>query len=270
VSLIPLADRSILSVEGPDRVEFLQGLVTNDVTALAPDRPLYAGLLSPQGKLICDFILIVLGEAILIDVAADAAADLKRRLQLYKLRAAVSLSDQSDALGVAALIGEDTASPAAASAIFTDPRLGDLGRRIIAPRAALPAGPTAAYVAHRFTLGVGEGAEIGAERCYPLEANFEVLHGVDFRKGCYVGQELTARMKHRGGLRKRVLPVSGTGPLPPAGTAVEAAQELGTLIASAGTLGLALLRLDRLAEAGDTIKSGGISLTVTWPRWLPR
>jgi folate-binding protein YgfZ len=274
---IVLSDRRVLAVEGPDRVNFLQGLVTNDVSALAPDRALYAGLLSPQGKLLCDFFLVAMGETILIDVAADASDDLRRRLQLYKLRAAVCLRDASAEFGVCAVIDGTLGLPAAEGAakanppgaVFVDPRLAALGARIIGPRQAAT-GDARAYALHRFALGIGEGTEIGQERCYPLEANFEALHGVDFRKGCYVGQELTARMKHRGGLRKRVLPVMGAGDLPPAGIAVEAGKEVGTLIAAAGELGLALLRLDRLDEAGETLKTGGIPLTVSWPSWLPR
>jgi folate-binding protein YgfZ len=274
---IVLPDRSVLAVEGPDRVSFLQGLVTNDVSALAPDRALYAGLLSPQGKLLCDFFLVAVGETILIDVAADAAEDLKRRLQLYKMRASVSLRDASAELGVSVALdgtlglpaAEGAAKPEPPGAVFIDPRLAALGARIIGPRQAAT-GDAGAYTLHRFALGIGEGAEIGQERCYPLEANFEALHGVDFRKGCYVGQELTARMKHRGGLRKSVLPVLGADDLPPTGTAVEAGKEIGTLIAAAGKRGLALLRLDRLDEASEPLKAGGVALTVSWPSWLPR
>src|SRR5262249_24102922 len=117
---------------------------------------------------------------------------------------------------------------------------------------------------------IADSAEIGGEICYPLEANFETLHGVDFKKGCYVGQEITARMKHKGGLRKRVLPVTGAGMLPGTGTPVTAKDmEIGTLIAAAGTRGLALRRLDRLAEA-DALKAAQIPLAVHWPSWLPR
>ena len=121
-------------------------------------------------------------------------------------------------------------------------------------------------------LGIADTAEIGGEICYPLEANFEMLHGVDFRKGCYVGQELTARMRLKGGLRKRILPVSGSAPLPIAGTPVTAdGTALGPLIAASGAQGLALLRLDRLACAKeDSIRAQHVQLTIHWPSWLPR
>jgi folate-binding protein YgfZ len=127
------------------------------------------------------------------------------------------------------------------------------------------------YAGHRLPLGIADTAEISGEVCYPLEANFEMLHGVDFKKGCYVGQELTARMKLRGELRKRILPVSASVPLPRAGTSVTAdGTELGPLIAASGTQGLALLRLDRLAGAKEsTIRVQDMQLSVHWPNWLP-
>jgi folate-binding protein YgfZ len=129
------------------------------------------------------------------------------------------------------------------------------------------------YTAHRLGLGIGDTAEIGGEACYPLEANFEVLHGVDFKKGCYVGQELTARMKLKGQLRKRILPVTGSAPLPQPGTPVTMpdGKELGPLIAICGTQGLALLRLDHLEGAQEgTFHAQEVPLRIHWPSWLPR
>jgi folate-binding protein YgfZ len=127
------------------------------------------------------------------------------------------------------------------------------------------------YARHRLALGIADTAEIGGEVCYPLEANLEMLHGVDFRKGCYIGQELTARMKLKGELRKRILPVSGSAPLPAAGAPVTAdGTALGPLIAASGTRGLALLRLDRLADAREeAIRAQDVQLIVHWPNWLP-
>ena len=137
-----------------------------------------------------------------------------------------------------------------------------------------PARPATAadYAEHRLALGIADTAEIGGEVCYPLEANFEMLHGVDFKKGCYIGQELTARMKLKGELRKRILPVSGSAPLPRAGTPVTAdGAELGPLIAASGTRGLALLRLDRLADANeDSIRAQDVQVSIHWPSWLQR
>jgi len=128
------------------------------------------------------------------------------------------------------------------------------------------------YVVHRLALGIADTAEIAGEVCYPLEANFEMLHGVDFKKGCYIGQELTARMKLKVGLRKRILPVSGSAPLPGAGTTVMAdGIALGPLLAASGRRGLALIRLDRLACAKeDGIRARDVQLTIHWPSWMPR
>jgi tRNA-modifying protein YgfZ len=291
-----LPGRGVVGVAGPDRATFLQGLVTNDVRELAPDRALYAGLLSPQGKLLCDFVLTEDGMRILIETAAPQATDLVRRLTLYKLRAQVEIADLTPAFKVAALWGagaadalglppfEGAASPAAwGGCAFVDPRLAALGVRLLhkadgpALEDQLAASGVAVmteanYTAHRLAQGIPDSTEIGGEICYPLEANFETLHGVDFKKGCYVGQELTARMKHKGGLRKRVLPVAGTADLPAAGTPVAAGgTELGSLIAASGPQGLALLRLDRLAEAqAGAIMAGSVTLSVHWPSWLPR
>ena len=284
-----LPDRSVVSVGGPDRASFLQGLVTNDIGQLAADRALYAGLLTPQGKLLHDFFLIEDGTQILIDVAAAEAAGLVKRLTLYKLRAAVTIAETP--FKVAALWGESAvarlrldppegaAAPVAeAHYAFVDPRLAALGVRLVfsgvAPLAALgfQGADAGDYAAHRLGVGIADSAEIAGEICYPLEANFETLHGVDFKKGCYVGQEITARMKHKGGLRKRVLPVTGVSALPAPGAAVTAGEtELGTLIAAAGANGLALLRLDRLNEADPAaIRAAGTPLSVRWPNWLPR
>jgi folate-binding protein YgfZ len=278
-----LPDRAVLALEGPDRASFLQGLVTNDIRQLAPDRALYAGLLTPQGKLLYDFFLIEDGTRILIECAAATAAALAKRLTLYKLRAAVQISDRTAELKVAAFWGLGAAAhlalePAEGAArpgphdTFVDPRLAALGARAIYPvDASIQTDATLVeYTQHRLALGIGDGAEIAGEACYPLEANFETLHGVDFKKGCYVGQELTARMKHKGGLRKRVLPVTGTGALPEAGTPVTHEDtSLGEIIAASGPNGLALLRLDKLAQGG-TLSAAGVTLSVHWPGWLPR
>ncbi len=171
---------------------------------------------------------------------------------------------------------------AEARCAFVDPRLAALGTRLVFPadvaieaelaRLGFDSATAADYAAHRVALGIADTSEIGGEVCYPLEANFEMLHGVDFRKGCYIGQELTARMKHKIELRKRVLPVSASTALPPAGTPVTAgAIALGPLIAASGTRGLALLRLDRLADANAvSIRAQDVPLTIHWPNWLPR
>lgn len=292
-----LPDRRVVAISGADRVKFLQGLMTNDVRRLAPDRALYGGFLTGQGKLLYDAFAIADGERILIDIAANLAGDLVKRLIGFKLRAAVEIGETAPALAVAAAWGPGAATklelePTEGAAgnrafaephhAFVDPRIADLGVRLIYPAdfamaaKLTPLGFVAAtvadYTAHRLSLGIADTAEIGGEVCYPLEANFEMLHGVDFKKGCYVGQELTARMKFRGIQRKRILPVSGAAALPEAGTSVTSdGTELGPLIAASGTQGLALLRLDRLdGKKEGTIRARDVQLSIGWPNWLPR
>lgn len=292
---VVLHDRKVIAVSGADRRKFLQGLVTNDIRRLAPDRACYTGLLTGQGKLLYDFFVVDDGDRILIDIAAIHVEDFFNRLTKFRLRAAVEFVEATPAMAVAAVWGAEAAARlglepsegmagkgtlVAAHGVFIDPRLAALGARLIFP-AGLPieaelaqlgfARATAAdYVTHRLALGVADSTEIGGEICYALEANFEPLHGVDFKKGCYVGQELTARMKLKGELRKRVLPVIGTASLPAAGTPVTAdGIELGALLAAAGNQGLALLRLDRLANAKEgAIRVLEVPVSVQWPSWL--
>jgi folate-binding protein YgfZ len=292
-----LPDRNIVVLRGTDRVKFLQGLVTNDIRRLAPNRPLYTGFLTGQGKLQYDCFVMAEDDRILIDIAAGHVENLFKRLTTLKLRALVEFGATTPPLAVAAVWGEGAAArlgldaeegaagkavPVGARHGFVDPRIAALGVRLVYPadhpmeaeldRHGFAVATASEYAAHRLALGVADTDEIAGEICYPLEANFEMLHGVDFRKGCYVGQELTARMKLKGGLRKRVLPVTGTAPLPGVGTPVTAGgAELGRLIAASGTLGLALLRVDRLADAADgAIHAQGVPLRVHWPNWLPR
>jgi len=294
---VALPDRTIVAVSGADRARFLQGLMTNDIRRLAPDRALYAGFLTGQGKLKCDAFLLQDGDRILIDIAAALAGDFVKRLTGFKLRAAVEIAETAPALAVAAVWGTGAAArlelgaaegavgngaAAGAQYAFVDPRIAALGARLVHSadlaieaefvRLGFTIAKPADYAGHRLALGIADTAEIGNEACYALEANFEMLHGVDFKKGCYVGQELTARMKLRDQLRKRILPVSGPTPLPAAGTPVTAVgTELGRLIAASGTTGLALLRLDRLADAGqNSIRAQEVPLMVHWPDWLPR
>ena len=291
-----LPDRGIVSVSGPDRVKFLQGLMTNDIRRLAPEKAVYAGFLTGQGKLLYDVFLIQDGDRILIDIAANLVGDFVKRLTGFRLREAVEIGETEPAFAVAALWGAEAAarlqldgtegtvgkaSLAEPHFVFVDPRLAALGVRLVYPadhaiEAELTgfgfAPATAAdYAAHRLALGIADTAEIGGETLYPLEANFELLHGVDFKKGCYVGQELTARMKLKGDLRKRILPVNGAAALPAVGTQVTAGEtKLGPLIAASGTQGLALLRIDHLADANEgTIRVGDVELSVRWPDWLP-
>ncbi|WP_156114489.1 YgfZ/GcvT domain-containing protein, partial [Paracoccus sanguinis] len=248
--------RTILRVTGPDREHFLQGLVTNDVRRA----PVWAALLTPQGKYLADFFVVPDGESLLIDVDARLADDLLRRLSMYKLRSQVEIA--TTPLTVTRGTG-----PAPEGAI-ADPRHPALGWRLYADA---PAGEDATdWDALRVAHLVPESlAELVPNESYPLEAGFERLHGVDFRKGCYVGQEVTARMKHKTELRKGLTRVRIEGEAAP-GTPIltEDGREAGTLGTVAGTHALAHLRFDR-APAGSTLAAGARSKRRWASAWVP-
>ncbi|MEM9009651.1 MAG: folate-binding protein [Pseudomonadota bacterium] len=235
-------DRTVLRLGGADARKFLQDLVTNDVSTLA-EGPVYAAILSPQGKYLFDFFLVDDGETVLLDVVADRAPDLAKRLALYRLRADVTVEETS--LRVALIWGE-----APIPGAVPDPRHPALGARLYAEAPAigdLQAGARADYDALRVTHLVPEtGVELQPDATYILEAGFDRLHGVDFRKGCYVGQEVTARMHHKTELKKGLVRVAVEGPAPPPGTEVTAdGRAAGTLFTTADGTGLAHLRFDR-------------------------
>jgi folate-binding protein YgfZ len=197
-----LVDRALVRLSGEDARGFLQGLVTNDVDALAPERPLWAALLTAQGKALFDFILWADGEDVLVDCEREAAGDLARRLTLYRLRRPI------------AIVGEETLcvhwSPAGTGGV-ADPRLPELGRRWLAPAGEAAEG----WRAHRLSLGVTEGlAELGSDKTLWLECNAAELNGVSFAKGCYVGQENTARMNWRNKVNRRLVVVPADAPGP--------------------------------------------------------
>ncbi|MCU0907574.1 MAG: folate-binding protein [Rhodobacteraceae bacterium] len=245
--------RTVIAVSGPDRTPFLQGLVTNDVRHLT-DGPRYAALLTPQGKILADFLLVaadpgLVADTILIDVAAPLAADLLRRLTMYRLRADVQVR-------VTDLAVTRGTGPAPAGAI-PDPRHPALGWRLYGPHAGDDGTDwDALRVAHVIPQ---TGIEIVPGDSYPLEMGFERLHGVDFRKGCYVGQEVTARMKHKTDLRKGVVAVQVAGPaLPGTPIVTPDGREAGVLHTRSGDRALAYLRLDRAPSglvAGDAVIS---------------
>ncbi len=194
-----LTDRALIRVAGEGVREFLQGLVTNDVAALAPDRPLWAGLLSPQGKVLFDFILWADGEDVLVDCEAEQAEALRKRLSLYRLRRPIRIELDP---GLAVHWSRDGGSVA-------DPRLPELGYRWLAPAGE----PAEGWLRHRLELGVTEGAgELGQDKTLWLEANASELNGVSFAKGCYVGQENTARMNYRNKVNRRLVVVPTDAP----------------------------------------------------------
>jgi folate-binding protein YgfZ len=271
-----LSDRSVLEIAGEERSGFLQGLVTNDVAGLGAGGACFAGLLSPQGKILFDFFVIHAGDAILLDCPAAAAADLLKRLTFYKLRAKVTLADASDRWHIAAAWGEGAgeALKPAASIAFQDPRLPAAGFRglIEAGEAVELNADFVDYDAMRIAAAVPEGGKDYAYGdTFPHEACFDLLNGVSFTKGCYVGQEVVSRMQHRGTARTRVLAVKAEAPLPGGGADILAGGfAVGRLGSVAGSRGITLARLDRVSEAlakGHPLSAGGVAVTLSAPAW---
>lgn len=275
-----LTDRSVIAVSGPDAKEFLQGLITNDMDHVSAGQAIHAGLLTPQGKLLFDFFVCGPENDYLIECASDVVDELQKRLTFYRLRAALEISDWRQDIEVWAVWGGQPELPSR-PLIFQDPRLPELGYRMVLPRANAAA--TAArtgctevgiddYHAHRVALAVPEsGRDYALGDTFPHEANLDQLGGVDFQKGCFVGQEVISRMHHRGTARKRVVPVSATGPLPPSGTPIMVGtRAIGTLGSVCGSTGLGLVRLDRAKEAldaGEDVLAGGMEVRFGQPDW---
>jgi folate-binding protein YgfZ len=274
---VVLEDRGVLRVAGEDAASFLQGLLTNDVEKLGPGVARYAALLSPQGKILFDFLVLRVparsGAAFLIDCPAAHAGELARRLGFYRLRAKAAIADESaDCVVIARW--DDCSGPAPTDDLggvaFVDPRDSGLGVRAIVARATAPAASAAgleAYEAHRIGLGVPRGGvDFAYADIFPHDANLDLLHGVDFDKGCYVGQEVVSRMRHRGGVRKRIVRLALAGAPPPPGTPVVAGDaQVGALGSAAGARALALLRLDRVEQAradGVALSAGGVGLAI--------
>jgi folate-binding protein YgfZ len=282
-----LEDRGVLAVAGPDRRSFLQGLVSNDVAKVAADRAVYAALLTAQGKYLHDFIMVEVDDAIWLDAETARLADLKRRLSVYRLRAKVEISERSE-LSVAAVFGEGApaspglseepgaARPEDGGVVLTDPRLAALGARAIMDRghlAHLAARFTpvdaAAYDRHRLVLGVPDASrDLVPEKSILLEAGFDELNGVDWQKGCYIGQELTARTKYRGLIKKRLFPVRIDGPAPAPGAIVTLdGHDAGEMRSSRDGLGIALLRLDAIGQSRPLLADAATIAPVR-PGWL--
>jgi tRNA-modifying protein YgfZ len=268
-----LEDRGVISVSGADATSFLQGLLTNDVERLAPNDARYAALLTPQGKILFDMIVVraLAGEepSYLIDCTAAQAADLAKRLGFYKLRAKVAIADMSADRAVAAFWGAE--SPGVAEGVlYADPRDPRLGWRAILPRpiaAAVGLEHVGEYEGLRIAAGTPKGGlDFAYADAFPHDANFDLLHGVDFDKGCYVGQEVVSRMKHRGTARKRVARVKLAGPAPAPGTPVmDGELAVGSLGSSSGREALAMLRIDRVEDAstaGRPLSAGGVGLAL--------
>lgn len=273
---IYLPDRGVVTVAGDDARDFLNGLVTCDMNKVSPGQAGFGALLSPQGKILFDFLIVEAepedGGGFYLDTSRVLAPDLVERLGKYRLRAKVAVEDQSHRLGVAAVVGTPDVDPEDYLA-FADPRLPALGLRLIGERAGLEAlsGTPEDYHAVRIDLAVPEGGkDFAYNDAFPHEALMDQLHGVDFRKGCYIGQEVVSRMEHRGTARSRIVPVAYEGGFAPVeGVDVVAGEKV---IGKAGSqhkgAGLALIRLDRLGDALETgvaVTAGGIGLTASKP-----
>lgn len=286
--LAVLDERGVLAVAGTDRRSFLQGLVSNDVMKIAADRAIHAALLTAQGKYLHDFIMVEVGHEIWLDAEATRLADLKRRLWMYRLRAKVDLAERPE-LAVAALFADDAplaldlpmeagaARPVDGGIAVVDPRLAALGVRLIGERARIAKkvsefAPAAAadYDRHRLTLGVPDGSrDLVPEKSILLEAGFDALNGVDWQKGCYIGQELTARTKYRGLIKRRLFPVRIRGVAPAPGTLLAAdGREIGEMRSSRDGFGLALLRLDAVSLERP-VSGGDTELMPFRPEWMP-
>jgi folate-binding protein YgfZ len=239
-----LPARGVVELSGADRVSFLQGLVSNDVAQAAPGRAVWAALLTPQGKWLADFFIFAHGELLLLDCEQAQAPVLVQKLSRFRLRSKVALRDVSDEWTVAA--GWD--GPALGDVSAPDPRLPAAGWRGLFRTPPAPTASPEEYDAHRLALGLPDGArDLEADKTVLLEAGFDELHGVSWSKGCYMGQELTARTKYRGLIKKRLVAVAVAGPLPAPGTPVlRAGAEVGTMRSGLGTRGLATIRLEAL------------------------
>jgi tRNA-modifying protein YgfZ len=278
-----LPDRGVVKVVGEDVRRFLNGLLTSDITKVAPGAPRYAALLTPQGKIIVDCIVVEApakdGGGFFLDCPRARATALVDRLNFYKLRAKLIIEDLSETLGIMAVWngGGETRYGLG----YLDPRLPELGTRIMLPphrvqEAARQLGATlveaAEYEAHRIALGIPRGeADFAYGDAFPHEADLDQLTGVDFDKGCYVGQEVVSRIEHRARARTRVVPVAYDGPAPEPGSAVMAGDKaVGTFGSSAAGRGLASVRIDRVEEAlaqGTHLHAAGVPIRLEKPSW---
>ena len=264
-----LEDRGVVEVAGADAARFLHNLVTNEILKLGAGEARFCALLTPQGKILVDFFVFAVGEGAarryFLDCPKALEKDLIQRLGMYRLRSAVTIVSRSDEISVFALARPPESSEGLL-ALARDPRAEALGWRALSPRGAFASfGSRRDYDASRVAAGVPEGGvDFAYGDAFPHEANMDRLSGVDFGKGCYVGQEVVARTQHRGLARRRVARYRAKGEAPPPGTPVRAGgAELGVTGSSSGEIGLALIRIDRLADAraaGAAIEAAGVPL----------
>ena len=291
-----LVSRGVLAVTGDDRVAFLQGLTSNDIGRVAPGSAVFSALLTPQGKYLHDFFIAAQGDTLLLDCEADRRDDLMRRLKLYRLRSKVELRDATDDFAVAVVTGDNApalfglsedqpgqATSFAGGIAYIDPRLAGLGVRAMLPsadaehalrNAGATAGDADSCDRHRLALGVPDGSrDLIVEKSTLLESNYDALNAISWDKGCYLGQELTARMKYRGLVKKRLMPVTIDGPLPPSGTPITLdGRVVGEMRSGKDDLGIALLRHDAVARMDEpgagALTADGATIAVRDTAWM--
>lgn len=285
-----LTNRGIISVTGSDSRDFLQGIISNDITLVSPNKTIYAALLTPQGKYLFDFFISQSGEKLLIECEKDRVPDLMKRLRIYKLRADANLVDETETYSIFAIWGDDAAQATGlhnerglaheilGGTQFIDPRLNTAGVRSVLPIEAaeaqlqsLAAEPASAsdYDLHRLKLGLPDASrDLVVDKAILIESGFDELNGVDWNKGCYMGQELTARTKYRGLVKKRLISVFIEGAAPEPGTPIMVGDKnAGEMRSSNAGHGIALLRLDQLNnEAAEYICDQAI-LRPNKPTW---
>jgi len=277
-----LPHRSVISVAGVDRVEFLQGLISNDTRKVAPDRAIWAALLTPQGRFLNDMFVVDAGnDTFFLETERERAPALAKKLRMYTLRSKVAVEDLGATLEVAAAFGDDAskAQGIEGAISFEDPRLATLGIRVIVPTGqaatllsarGLTEAPLSSYDAIRLPLGVPDGSrDLQVDKALLLENGFDELNGVDWKKGCYMGQELTARTKYRALIKKRLFPVRIEGALPDPGTPVlRDGEEVGELRSGTGDRALAMLRLDAARSDGTALLAGETRILPEIPNWM--
>lgn len=268
--IIELSDRGVVTLQGPEVLNFLQDLVTADVTAATKSRAAYGLLLTPQGKFLFDFFILRDGNIWILECERDRSDELVKRLTMYRLRKKIEISNESEQHKVLAVMSGDVPEDAAYS--YPDPRHDDLARRaIVGDSFESAVGAEAQYERLRLELGVPKaGTDLLPDTTFPLEANLDALHAIDFDKGCYVGQEVTSRTKHRGNVRKRLLPVSFGEPGVQAGDDVMANDRNGGTVTSAqDDIGLAMIRLERWRDC-DQLLAGDVGVVPRIPDWLQK
>jgi tRNA-modifying protein YgfZ len=249
-----LPDRGVIAISGDGALAFLHNLLTCDVATLAQGQAAYGALLSPQGKILHDIFVFNAGDQILLDLALEQRDALLQKLLMYKLRAKLTIAARDD-LEVA--VGDEG---------YVDPRNTAMGHRFFAAKGAFAAGD--GYDVARILVGLADSVQdICANNLFPHEANLDQFGGVNFTKGCYVGQEVVSRMQHRGTARSRILPVIGQG-LNKGDAITSEDKTIGEILSTTSTTALALIRLDRLADAPSPLLSNAVTVRVQKPDWI--